>query len=63
MVGGLAKAYGLPIRDVLYGMSYANLLMYGAVIPSYRGRGAGDSEPIDADDPRNQALVREALAG
>jgi hypothetical protein len=50
-------------------MSYANLILYGATLPSYnkKKRGKGDSlnnsETINADDPRNNdkiiALISE----
>lgn len=48
-------------------MSYANMIMYGAVLPSYKsgkknksGK-ADDNEVINADDPRNREKVRRIL--
>ena len=35
MIGGMAKAYGWTPEYVLYDLSYANLIMYSAVLPSY----------------------------
>lgn len=63
-MAGVAKAYNLPPDYVLYQMSYVNMIMYGAVIPSYNGkRGKGkDGKPqevIKADDPRNRARVKQ----
>lgn len=70
-MSGTAKAFGLSIEYVLYEMSYANLIMYGATLPSYHkkkeGKGKGDKgngeETISADDPRNNerlmALISE----
>ena len=52
---------------VLYDMSYANMIMYGAVLPSYKSSKkdatgkAGDNEEINADDPRNRDKVRRIL--
>ena len=49
-------------------MSYANMVMYGAVLPSYhtkdKGTGGRSRKPrkeelIKADDPRNKEKVRQ----
>ena len=49
-------------------MSYANMIMYGAVLPSYKGRdkdGNGkdskQQEEIKVDDPRNRERARQIL--
>lgn len=47
-------------------MSYANMVMYGAVLPSYKSRKnttgkTDDNERINADDPRNREKVRQIL--
>lgn len=48
-------------------MSYANMIMYGAVLPSYKSSKknatgkADDNERINADDPRNRDKVRQIL--
>lgn len=47
-------------------MSYTNLIMYGAVLPSYRKPkdGTGNKEEQDivkADDPNNRERVRKFL--
>lgn len=45
---------------VLYDMSYANTMLYSAVIPEYkskaRGKGEKDDTVINADDPRNRDI-------
>ena len=44
---------------MLYNISYANLILYGAVIPSLDGDGKGKgkkSNVIDAQDPRNREM-------
>lgn len=61
------KAYNLPIDYVLYDMSYVNMIMYGAVLPSYRSHKDGDKvsntgqDIIRADDPANRDRVRRFL--
>lgn len=50
-------------------MSYANMIMYGAVLPSYKSgkrskTGRPDShEVINADDPKNRDKVKSILFG
>ena len=61
----MVKAYTLPIDYVLYDLSFANLTMYSAVIPSYTpkdDKGKGKQEKIKADDPRNRQRVSDLLA-
>lgn len=56
----------MSIEYVLYEMSYANLILYGATLPSYKkkkdgkgGKGGkgNDEETISADDPRNNERI------
>ncbi|MBO5194425.1 MAG: hypothetical protein J6B62_05975 [Bacteroidales bacterium] len=55
MIAGTVKSFGLPIDYVLYDMSYSNLVMYGAVLPSYStSTGKDKDESINADDPRDR---------
>ena len=46
-------------------MSYVNVIMYGAVLPSYnRSKNTGSKEEEDvvkADDPNNRERVRKFL--
>ena len=63
-MAGTAKAFNLPIDYVLYDMSYANLTLYGASLPSYRSHSKGkqgEEEVIDASDPANKERVRAFL--
>ncbi len=65
-MAGTVKAFNLPIDYVLHELSYANLTLYGASLPSYKspenkkGRhGKGDT--IDAGNPKNKDKVRAFL--
>jgi hypothetical protein len=52
--------------DKVLEMSYANLIMYSSVLPSYDDEKEGDKndeEIINADDPRNQERIRRELFG
>ncbi len=66
-MAGTAKAFGLPIEYVLYEMSYANLILYGASLPTYSSKKdknksrSQDEEIIKADDPRNNDRVQAFL--
>lgn len=47
-------------------MSYANMLMYGSVLPSYdskkgKDKKKDDDEIINADDPANKDRIRRLL--
>lgn len=60
-----AKTYGLAFEEVLYNLSYTNLLLYNAVLPSYRPKdkdGKQRHDVIKADDPRNRARVKQFLS-
>ncbi len=63
----MVKSLNLPIDYVLYEMSYPNMLLYSASLPSYRKpKDKNDSkgqkhENIDAGDPKNKDKVRAFL--
>lgn len=62
----MVKGYNLTIDYVLYEMSYANMIMYGSVLPSYNDTNKGtekDNEVINADDPKNRDKVRSIMFG
>lgn len=67
MVTGVAKAIGLHIDYVLYDMSFANLNLYSASLPTYRkpdkakAPGGGHGEVINADDPKNRDKIRQII--
>lgn len=51
---------------MLYEMSWINVMMYNAVIPSYRSSKDKEKKKekvIKADDPANRDLVRQILFG
>lgn len=66
-MAGTLKAFNLPIEYVLYEMSYPNLILYGASLPTYKspkdkkGKDGKPQEHIDAGDPRNKDKVRAFL--
>lgn len=74
VVAGFVKTFGVPFDYVLYELSYANLVLYDRVLPTYISKrdkkkggkkltcGTMDS-PIRADDPRNKDLVRAIIKG
>ena len=53
-MAGIAKAYNLSFEYVLYDLSYENLLLYSAVLPTYDlddAKDGGESEMLNGDDP------------
>ena len=66
VIAGTVKAYNLPINYVLYEMSYPNIILYGAVLPSYSSKkkdkkDSGKQDIIKVDDPKNREKVRKIL--
>ena len=66
MVAGTVKGFNLPIDYVLYDMSYVNLIMYGAVLPSYNSQTEKKDddkkqEEIKADDPAMKERARQII--
>lgn len=65
----MVKAFNLPIDYVLYEMSYPNMLLYSASLPSFKkpkqdGKTDGNGkkqESINAGDPNNKDRVRALL--
>jgi hypothetical protein len=49
----------------LYDISYANIILYSSVIPSYGGKDKeeGGNEEINADDPANADKINAAIFG
>ena len=64
MIAGIAKSYCLTPDYVLYEMSYVNVLMYGAVLPSYKSykkektNETNNHHVVKADDPRNKDILK-----
>ena len=42
-------------------MSYANVIMYGSVLPSYNSEKEKKEDNINADDPKNKDKIRNIL--
>lgn len=62
MIYGVVSNYHLSPHYVLHEMSYANVLMYLAVLPSYQDRETEERDStIDADDPRNMDKIKKLL--
>jgi hypothetical protein len=62
----MVTEFHLSMDYVLHEMSYANLIMYNAIIPSYNYDGDTDGEGKDvirADDPKNRDIVKKILFG
>lgn len=60
----------MSFEYVLYDLSYENLLLYSAAIPSYGAKkddkqrqGKAKGEIINGDDPRNKDLVKAIIQG
>jgi hypothetical protein len=63
VIAGTVKAFNLPIEYVLYDMSYANVILYGASLPTYQSKRKNEKthETIKADDPRNKKRVSDFI--
>ena len=66
MVAGTVKGFNLPIDYVLYDMSYVNMIMFGAVLPSYKSKTESKDdgkkqEEIKVDDPNMKARARQII--
>lgn len=62
MIGAMAKAYTMTFDEVL-DMSFQNLTLYGAVLPSSRNdrKGNDKGESYDMDDPANHHILRDLI--
>lgn len=66
IIAGISKNYVLPFDYVLYEMSFANVQMYNAVLPTYDSESKKDKKKKDndiiwADDPKNKAKVDDFI--
>lgn len=62
----MVKGFSLPIDYVLYEISYANMIMLGATLPSYNtdkkcDKDTSQQDIIRADDPCNRERVKHFL--
>ena len=56
----------MPFKDILYNLSYANLILYGAVIPSLddgekKQKGKDGKVVLYAQDPRNRDMYLQLI--
>lgn len=60
----------MPFKEVLYDLSYQNLILYGAVIPSFDsgdkkdngdGKSGNNEEILWVDDPNNRQRAIEMI--
>lgn len=64
-MAGVVKAFNLTPDYVLYEMSYANMLLYSASLPTFKkpedqnGTGKSDDRIINGDDPEMQAEINK----
>lgn len=61
MIGGFRKYYGDDIDSIL-NMSYRNILLYNAVIPSTTSN-KGNEKKINASDPKNKEAAHKIMFG
>lgn len=70
MIAGFVKAFGVTFDYALHEVSYANMVLYGATLPSYgdlknkkEDKDKNGDEIIRADDPKNKELVKAIIHG
>lgn len=57
VVAGAMKGFNLTMNQVLYELSYANIILLGATLPSYASHKQDKGETLQADDPTNAKEV------
>lgn len=59
----MMKTYNMSMREVLYGISYTNIIMLCSTTPDYSlGKDKENKQnTIDASNPANNAMVLRAL--
>lgn len=62
MIAGFAKSFPqYRFDEIIYGISYVNIVLYSSVLPGYDD--SKQEDVIDATDPRNKEKIREILYG
>ena len=60
----MVKAFGCSIDFALHELSFVNIMMYNAILPSVDTGDKKDVEKvINASDPRNKELTRRIMFG
>ena len=67
-MAGFVKGFGVSFEFAVHEISYENLALYNATLPSYdnkkdKGELGTKERPIKADDPKNKDLVRAIIRG
>lgn len=58
----MVKGFGLPIEQVLYGLSYANIILLSATLPDYKATTKDeDTEQLDMSNPEHQERIDKIL--
>lgn len=57
----MIKGFNLPIDYILYELSYANLIMLSATLPSYDKEEKEEEEVLDMSNPSDQARIDQLL--
>ena len=59
----MVKGFGLPVDQVLYALSYANIVLLSATLPDYKAKTKEeDNEILDMSNPEDQDKI-DALLG
>ena len=58
----MVKGFGLTIEQVLYGLSYANIVLLSATLPDYKAQTKEeDTEQLDMSNPEHQQRIDKIL--
>ena len=55
------KTLGIKPKEAVYGMSYANLILYSSALPSYETTTKEGGKRIDATDPGNERKAKALI--
>lgn len=54
-MAGAVKTLGVTPKEAVYGISYANLILYSSALPSYENEAKNkEGKRIDATDPQKE---------
>lgn len=58
----MVKGFGLPVEQVLYELSYANIVLLSATLPDYKAKTKEeDNEILDMSNPEHQTRIDKIL--
>ena len=58
----MVKGFGLPVEQVLYELSYANIVLLSATLPDYKAKTKEeDNEILDMSNPEHQTRIDKML--